>query len=82
MSGIYGQVMTFAHALLFSSVALAALVMKPTLLRQLTRIPHWVFVAATILAGISLYFTYTRGAVLAAAVCVVLFSPFSTRVVS
>jgi O-antigen ligase len=82
VSGIYGQVMTFAHALLFSSVALAALVMKPILLRQLTRIPHWVFVAATILAGISLYFTYTRGAVLAAAVALfVLAFQHSRRVV-
>lgn len=67
VSGLFGQVMTFAHLLMLSSVVLAALAISPKIVKRITRIPHWVFAAATVFSGICLYFTYTRGAVLGAA---------------
>lgn len=79
VSGIYGQVMTFAHSLMFSSVVLGALLVRPTLLKRVTRIPYWIFLSATILSGVCLYFTYTRGAVLSAGVALLVLALLHSR---
>lgn len=64
VSGLYGQVMTFANVLQFSVVALAIFLLSPGLWGKITRIPFRVMVAVLLLAAVGLYLTYTRGAML------------------
>jgi O-antigen ligase len=64
LSGLYGQVMTFANVLQFSVVTLAILAISPGLWGKITRVPYWVLVVTLLLAGAGLYLTYTRGAML------------------
>lgn len=67
VSGIYGQVMTFAYSFQFSFVALAAFFITPDAWRRFTRVPRWVAIAFLFMSGGILYLTYTRGALLGAA---------------
>lgn len=67
VSGLYGQVMTFAYSLQFSVLALAGFFLAPRVWRAATRLPWWVVVLMLLLAGVALYLTYTRGAMLGAA---------------
>jgi O-antigen ligase len=64
VSGLYGQVMTFANSLQFSVVTLAILFLAPDWWRKITRVPYAVLVVALLFAGAGLYLTYTRGAML------------------
>lgn len=64
VSGLYGQVMTFANSLQFSVVTLAILFLAPDWWRKITRVPFGVLVVALLFAGAGLYLTYTRGAML------------------
>lgn len=64
VSGLYGQVMTFANSLQFSVVALAIFFLSPQLWAKITRVPYWFLIVALLLAGAGLYLTYTRGAML------------------
>lgn len=64
VSGLYGQVMTFAYSLQFSVLALAAFFLSPRLWNALTRVPWWIAAAMLLLSVVALYFTYTRGAML------------------
>lgn len=66
VSGLYGQVMTFAYSLQFSVVALAAFFIAPRVWKAMTRVPWWIAVAMLLLGAVALYFTYTRGAMLGA----------------
>ncbi len=79
ISGFYGQVMTFANCLQFTVVALAVLVFLPGLWRSLTRLPRWVAIASLIMAAGGLYLTYTRGAMLGAAVGLLIFGAMRSR---
>jgi O-antigen ligase len=67
VSGLYGQVMTFAYSLQFSVVVLAAFFLAPRVWKAMTRVPRWIGVAMLLLGAVALYFTYTRGAMLGAA---------------
>jgi len=67
VSGLYGQVMTFAYSIQFSFLVLAALALAPDLWRAASRVPRWVAFAGALVSGAALYLTYTRGAVLGAA---------------
>jgi len=67
VSGLYGQVMTFAYSLQFSVIALLAFFLAPRVWKAMTRVPWWIVVAMLLLSGVALYFTYTRGAMLGAA---------------
>lgn len=64
LSGLYGQVMTFAYTLQFPVIALAAFLFSPTLWKRMTSIPRWVVPVLLLLGGLGLYLTYTRGAML------------------
>jgi O-antigen ligase len=64
LSGIYGQVMTFAYSLQFTVIALAVFFFSPRLWKRLTTIPWWVVLIALPIAGLGMYLTYTRGAML------------------
>lgn len=64
VSGLYGQVMTFAYSLQFSVLALTAFFLSPRLWNALTRVPWWIAAAMLLLSVVALYFTYTRGAML------------------
>lgn len=66
VSGLYGQVMTFAYSLQFSVLALAGFFLAPRVWKTATRLPWWVAVLMLLLAGAALYLTYTRGAMLGA----------------
>lgn len=66
LTGIYGQVMTFAYSQQFSVLALAAFVLAPLVWKKLTRVPFWALVLAAVAAAGALYLTYTRGAMLGA----------------
>lgn len=66
VSGLYGQVMTFAYSLQFSVVALAAFFLAPRVWKAMTRVPWWIGVVMLLLGAVALYFTYTRGAMLGA----------------
>lgn len=66
VSGLYGQVMTFAYSLQFSVVALAAFFLVPRAWKAMTRVPWWIAVVMLLLGVVALYFTYTRGAMLGA----------------
>jgi O-antigen ligase len=66
VSGLYGQVMTFAYSLQFSVVALAAFFIAPRVWKAITSVPWWIAVAMLLLGAVALYFTYTRGAMLGA----------------
>lgn len=68
VSGIYGQVMTFAYSLQFSVVLIAAFVLMPRDWRAVTRVPWWICLLLALLFGGALYLTYTRGAMLGTAV--------------
>ena len=64
LSGLHGGVMTFAYGLQFSVVALSILFFMPSLWKSITGLPwKWAAIFAA-LAGISLYLTYSRGAML------------------
>jgi O-antigen ligase len=67
VSGLYGQVMTFAYSLQFSVIALLAFFLAPRVWKAMTRVPWWIAVAMLLLSGVALYFTYTRGAMLGVA---------------
>lgn len=67
VSGLYGQVMTFAYSLQFSVLALAGFFLAPRVWKAATRVPWWVAVLMLMVAGAALYLTYTRGAMLGAA---------------
>ena len=64
VSGLYGQVMTFANSLQFSVVTIAILFLAPDWWRKITRVPYAMLVVALLFAGAGLYLTYTRGAML------------------
>ncbi|MDF1859551.1 MAG: O-antigen ligase family protein [Verrucomicrobiales bacterium] len=64
LSGIYGQVMTFAYGLQFTVIALAVFFLSPGLWKRMTTIPWWVVIIALPIAGLGMYLTYTRGAML------------------
>jgi len=64
-SGFLGHVMPFGHILALSFAGLAALVAAPRAWRALTSLPRWTGAAALVLAGTGLYFTFTRGALIA-----------------
>jgi O-antigen ligase len=67
VSGLYGQVMTFAYSLQFSVLALVAFFFAPRVWSTLTRVPWWIAAAMLLLSVVALYFTYTRGAMLGVA---------------
>lgn len=79
LSGLYGQVMTFAYGLQFSVITLFVFVMRPGLFRSLTRIPWIVTVPCLVLAAIALYLTFTRGAMLGVVTGVTLFALMKVR---
>lgn len=64
ISGFYGQVMTFANTLQFTVITLAIMLFSPRWWSKLTRVHYWVMVTILFVAGIGLYLTYTRGAML------------------
>lgn len=66
ISGIFGQVMTFAYSLQFSFILLASFFVHPGAWKAATRLPWWIAVVALLLCGGALYLTYTRGALLGA----------------
>ncbi len=66
LTGIYGQVMTFAYSLQFSVLALGSFVLAPRLWKGITRVPWWALLIAAAAAAGALYLTYTRGAMLGA----------------
>lgn len=68
VSGLYGQVMTFAYSLQFSVLILAGFVLVPKAWRAYTRLPWGVALGMFLLSGAALFFTFTRGAVLGVAV--------------
>lgn len=79
LSGLYGQVMTFAYILQFSVVALFIFLLRPEVFRRLTRIPWAVVVPVLVVAGLGLYLSFTRGAVLGALVGVAVASLYRSR---
>ncbi len=68
LSGLYGQVMTFAYILQFSVIALLVFFIRPEVFRGLTSVPWAVVVPVLAVAAIGLYLSFTRGAVLGAVV--------------
>lgn len=79
VSGLYGQVMTFAYTLQYTVIALAALTTMYPVWRKMTRIPWIVAVIALLLAGGGLYFSYTRGAMLGVAIGFTVYAMMRSR---
>ena len=67
VSGLYGQVMTFAYSLQFTVILLATFTLLPRQWGTVTRLPWWMVLVMLALGGGALYLTYTRGAMLGAA---------------
>lgn len=67
VSGLYGQVMTFAYSLQFTVILLATFTLLPRQWKKVTKLPWWIVPAMLALAGGALYLTYTRGAMLGVA---------------
>ncbi|MAS95549.1 MAG: hypothetical protein CMO55_20300 [Verrucomicrobiales bacterium] len=79
VSGLYGQVMTFAYTLQFSVIALASFLVSPTIWKRISRVPFFVVVVALLVAGAALYFSYTRGAMLGVVVGFTVFAMMKSR---
>lgn len=65
-SGFYGQVMTFANCLQFSVIILTIALFSRGVWESMTRLPRWLLVGTWLIAVGGLFFTFTRGAMLAA----------------
>ncbi len=79
VSGIYGQVMTYAYGLQFTVLALAVLGCNKSLFRELTGIPRAVLFPLSILSGLGLYFAYSRGAVASVAIALLVFGMMQSK---
>ncbi len=78
-AGLQGEVMTFAYGLQFSVIALTVLLFVPSIWKALTRISwRWVIPFALI-AGSSMYLTYSRGAMLGVVVGLTMFAMMKSR---
>jgi len=79
LSGLHGEVMTFAYTLQFSVIALSVFFFTPALWKAITRVPwKWVIVFA-ILVGVAMYLTYSRGAMLGVVVGLTVFAMMRSR---
>ncbi|MEM9282990.1 MAG: O-antigen ligase family protein [Verrucomicrobiota bacterium] len=79
VSGFYGQVTTFAYTLQFSVVALGILFFEKATFLRLSKVP-WIWVVPVgLLSGITQYFAYSRGALLAVVVSVFFYLLLSKR---
>lgn len=79
LSGVYGQVMTFANTLQFSVIALVMLTTSYFLCKNLSRTPWWLLVLALFLGAAGLYLSYTRGAMLACAAGMIIYAAMHSR---
>jgi O-antigen ligase len=79
VSGFYGQAMTFAYILQFSMVFLLIELFERSSIAKLSDLSWKWAVPLFVICGAALYFSYSRGAVLAAAIAMILFCLMSRR---
>ncbi|MEM9015806.1 MAG: O-antigen ligase family protein [Verrucomicrobiota bacterium] len=79
VSGLYGQVMTFAYTLQFTVLTLFVFAFSSSWWEKVTRLPRWVVWVALGIAAIGLYFTFTRGAMIGALAGLATFAAFRSR---
>jgi O-antigen ligase len=79
LSGLHGEVMTFAYGLQFSVIALGILFFTPSLWKSITGLPWKLVAIFAVVAGISMYLTYSRGAMLGVASGLFVFAVMRSR---
>ncbi len=79
LSGMHGEVMTFAYGLQFTVIALSVFFFAPSLWRSITRIPWKWMVPFAVIAGVAMYLTFSRGSMLGVVVGLTVFAAMKSR---